>query len=99
MDLLLHPLGALDASPLLGFFQFFAQIGEPPAIGRLRLLVEHLACITEAGVIDPSLLELVIAPRHPQFRFVPAAGRPSSDQIEHVEFSPRMTYEIGEVSE
>ena len=83
---------AFRVSELLGFFQFLAQFRKAPSIGRLGLLVQHLACVSAAGDIVSCLLELVITARHLLFQFVlGAASGHSSNEIEHVEFSPRMT--------
>ena len=46
----------------LGFFQFFAQFGEPASISGLGLIVEHLARVAKAGDMDPGLFE-ILAPR------------------------------------
>src|SRR5208337_875850 len=46
IDLLFRLHGVLDISQLLGFLQFFAQLGKPPPVGGLGLFVEHLARIT-----------------------------------------------------
>src|SRR5438552_5393922 len=95
-------LGALDPSQLLGLLQLFAQLGKPPSVSGLGMLVEHLARITQAGNMYPCLFELFGSPRQALCRltdFVLALACDSSRQIEHVEFNAGMTQQMGEVSE
>ena len=82
-------------------FQLFAQIGKPPPVRNLGLLVEHLARITQTADMDPGLFEILI-PARQALRgltgfFVIALAPDSSRQIEHVEFNPRMTQQMGDV--
>ena len=62
IDLLFRMLGALDVSKLLGFFEFFSQLGEPTPLSDLGLLVEHLARVAQAGDMDPRLFEILSPP-------------------------------------
>jgi hypothetical protein len=86
-----------------GFFEFFAQLGEPTSVSDLGLIVEHLARVAQAGDMDPGLFEILIPPRQALHRltgfilFVLACNSP--DQIEHVEFGRRMTQQMSEVPE
>ena len=103
IDLLFRLLSALDVSPLLGFFQFFAQIGKPAPVGDLGLLVEHLARVTQTADMDPCLFEILIPARQALLGLtgfvIIALACDSSCQIEHVEFDPGMTQQMGEVPE
>jgi hypothetical protein len=96
-------LSAFDVAQLLGFFQLFAQIGKPPPICRLGLLVEHLARISETADMDPRLFEILIAVRQVLRRssgfIIAALACDSSRQIEHMKFGARMAQEMGEVPE
>jgi hypothetical protein len=87
-------LSTLDVSLLLGFFQFFTQIGQPPSISGLSLLIEHLARITQTTDMYPRLFEFLIPARQALLRLtgfvIIALARDSTRQIEHVKFGPRM---------
>src|SRR5208282_587084 len=103
IDLLFRLLCALDVSPLLGFFQFFAQLGKSAPVGDLGCVVEHLARVTQTADTDPRVFEILIPARQavcglPGFIII-ALARDSSRQIENVEFGRGMTQQMGEVSE
>ena len=80
---------------VLGFFQFFAQLGKPPSVSSLGLLVEHLARVAQAGDMDPCLFEIFSSSGQALRRLIGSdfvlrawpAIPPS--QIEHVEFDRR----------
>ena len=96
-------LSTLDVAPLLGFFQFFAQIGKPPPVGDLGLLVEHLARITQTADMDPGLFEILI-PARQALRgltgfIIIALACDATGQIQHVKFDPGMTQQVGEESQ
>src|SRR6202158_2447580 len=63
IDLLFGVFGALDVPQLLGFFQFFAPLGEPAPVSDLGLVVEHLACVTQTGDMNACLFEVVVPAR------------------------------------
>jgi selenophosphate synthase len=96
-------LGTLDVAPPLGFFQFFAQIGEASSICGFGLLVEHLTRIAQTADVDSRLFE-ILSPMRQAVRgltdfVVIAPTRDSTCQIKHMEFDPGMTQQMGEVSE
>jgi hypothetical protein len=67
----------------------------PALVSILGLLVEHLACVTQTADMHPRLFEIRVPARQSLHRptgvvILDVVGD-SSDQIEHVEFSPRMT--------
>ena len=88
---------------LLGFFQFFAQLGKPAPVSDLGLLVEHLARVTQTADMDPSLFEILVPARQAVRGLtgfiILALACNSSSQIEHVEFDRGMTQQMGEVPE
>ena len=84
-----------------GFLQFFAQLGEPPPISDLGLIVEHLARVAQAADMDARFFEVFVSPRQAVrqlvgFVFVVVVlTRNSTDQIEHVKFNCWMPQQMG----
>ena len=79
------------------------QLGKPPSVGELGLLVEHLARVAQIADMDPSLFEVLFPARqavHGLIGFIVIAlACNSSCQIQHVEFGRGMTQQMGEVAE
>jgi hypothetical protein len=75
-------------------FQLFAQIGKPPPVGNLGLLVEHLPRITQTADMDPGLFEILVPTRQAVRGLtgfiIIALACDATDQIKHVEFDPGM---------
>src|SRR6266851_4874275 len=90
VDLLFRLLGTLDLSQLLGFVQLFAQVGKPPPVGDLGLLVEHLARITQTADMDPRSFEILGSARQTLLgltvRVIVALACDTSRQIKDMEF-------------
>ena len=87
----------------LSAFNFFAQVGEPPLISNLGLLVDHLARITQPRDMDPGPFEILGVPRQTLHRMTAivlvALACNRSRQIEHMEFGGGMAQQMREVPE
>ncbi len=79
------------------------QFGQPAPVRDLRLIVKHLARVTQAAEMDAGLFEILLSARQAVRRsdgfVIVVLACNSADQIEHVEFGRGMTQQMGEVAE